>query len=161
MFNLFKAATFEDNHLGLLTRSRGHWKGSVTLDQHGKIELSLAGGRQSPDSLCLAQAHELAAQYDSLLPQIQASLFEHYEPYRDADSAGELPEDSEPFPKIDRAEDVWPHVFAERVCIELIQGSPQAGPSIEIAYRVTWDEEHTVGARIQNGKLWELCGSVV
>ena len=161
MFGLFKTATFEDDRLGLLTRSRRHWRGSIALGRHGKTELSLSGGRDSPDSVSLALARELTARYGALLPQVQASLFEHYEPYGDADSAGDLRERSEPFPKIERAEDVWPHVFAEWVRIEPIQGSPQDGPTIEIAYRVTWDEEHTVGARIQDWKLWELCGSVV
>jgi len=123
--------------------------------------VSLAGGRQSPDSENLALAHELPAHYEALLPQIQAGLFEHYKPYRDADSAGELPESSEPFPKIERAEDVWPHVFAQWVRIEPLQGSPQDSSTIEIAYRVAWDEEHTVGARIHNWRLLELCGSVV
>ena len=161
MFGLFKTAPFEDDRLGSLTRSGGSWRGIIALGQHGKFELSLSGGRQSPDSASLALARELPARYESLLSQIQASLFEHYEPYRDADSAGELPEPSEPFPKIERAEDVWPHVFSRWVRIEPLQGSPQDGPTIEIAYRVAWDEEHTVGARIQGWSLFELCGSVV
>jgi hypothetical protein len=42
---------------------------------------------------------------------------------RDADSAGELPGRSEPFPKIKRAVDIWPHVFAEWVRIEPLHGS--------------------------------------
>ena len=161
MFGLFKTAPFEDDRLGSLTRSGGSWKGSIALWRHGKIEVSLTGGRQSPDSASLALARELPTRYGALLPQIQASLFEHYEPYRDADSAGELPERPEPFPKITRAEDVWPHVFAQWVRIEPLQDSPQDGPTIEIAYRVAWDEEHTVGARIQGWRLFELCGSVV
>ncbi|MCX7045287.1 MAG: hypothetical protein NTX50_07390 [Candidatus Sumerlaeota bacterium] len=160
MFGLFKAATFQDDRLGSLTRSGGHWKGSVALGRHGKVELSLSGGRESPDSASVALARELPARYDSLLLQIQASLFEHYEPYRDADSAGELPERSEPFPKIERAEDVWPHVSPEYILIEPLRGSLKDGPTIEIAYRVDWDEEHTVGARIQDWQVWELCGSV-
>ena len=161
MFGLFKAATFEDERLGALTRSGGHWKGRIALGQHGSIELSVAGGRQSPDSASLALARELPARYAALLPQIQSSLFEHYEPYRDADSAGGLPRGSEPFPKIERAEDVWPHVFAEWVRVEPLRGSPEDSPTVEIAYRVAWDEEHTVGARIQEWRLFELCGSVI
>lgn len=31
---------------------------------------------------------------------------------------------------------------------------------IEIRLRVTWDDEHTLGARIAQGRLVELCGSV-
>lgn len=161
MFGLFKAAPFEDDSLGLLTRSGGLWRGSIALGRHGKIALSLSGERQSPDSASLALARELPARYESLLSQVQASLFEHYEPYRDANSTGELPDPSEPFPKILCPEDVWHCVFSQWVRIEPLQGAPQDGPTIEIAYRVAWDEEHTVGARIQGWRLFELCGSVV
>jgi hypothetical protein len=161
MFGLFKTATFQDDRLGSLARSGGHWKGSIALGQHGNIELSLSGGRESPDPASLALARELTARYESLRSQIQASLFEHYEPCRDADSAGELMERSEPFPKIERTEDIWSHVTAQWVLIEPLRGSPKDGPTIEIAYRTAWDEEHTVGARIQEWRIFELCGSVV
>jgi len=160
MFGLFKTPPFEDDHLGTLTRSGGSWRGRIALGQHGKIELGLSGGRQSPDAASLVLAHELPARYAALLPQIQASLFEHYEPYREAGSAGELPQLSGPFPDIQGAGEVWPHVVAQWVRIEPLRGAPEDGPTIEIAYRVAWDEEHTVGARIQGWQLFELCGSV-
>ena len=32
--------------------------------------------------------------------------------------------------------------------------------TIEVAYKVEWDEEHTLGARIQEWRLVELSGSV-
>src|SRR5579859_6958351 len=113
MFGLFKTRSFQDGRLGALTRVGDHWKGRISLGHHGSVELSLVGSRQSPGSASLVLARELPARYGALLPQIQSSLFEHYEPYRDAALAGELPERSEPFPKIERAEDVWPHVFPE------------------------------------------------
>ena len=31
----------------------------------------------------------------------------------------------------------------------------------ELGYTTVWDEEHTLGARLQNNKLVELCGSVL
>jgi hypothetical protein len=161
MFSFFKTATFQDERLGALTRSGGRWKGRIVLAQHGSIELSLSGPRASPDSASLALARELPARYVALVPQIQGSLFEHYQPYREADSAGEPPRSSEPFPKIERGEDVWPYVSAVWVRVEPLRGSPTDGPIVEIAYRVAWDEEHTVGARIQEWKLFELCGSVI
>jgi hypothetical protein len=104
----------------------------------------------------LALAHELLARYAALLPQIQANLFDHYEPYREADSASELPERSEPFPTVERAEDVWPHVTEEWVSIDPLRGSPEDGPTIEIAYRVAWDKEHTVKARIHDRQVGEF-----
>ena len=161
MFGLFKTTPFEDDHLGTLTRSGGSWRGSIALGRHGKMALSLSGDRQAPDAASLALAHELPARYETLLASIQTSLLEHYEPYREAASAGESPESSGPFPTIQSAEAVWPHVVAQWVRIEPIRGAPQDGPTIEIAYQVAWDEEHTVGARIQGWRLFELCGSVV
>jgi hypothetical protein len=35
------------------------------------------------------------------------------------------------------------------------------GLTLEIGYRVAWDEEHTLGARIQDGRLVGLSGSVL
>ncbi len=160
MFGLFKTSAFQDERLGSLIRSGGYWKGNIVLARQGNVEVRLSGGRGHPDSASLALAHELPTRYDVLLPQIQASLFDHYEPYRDAASAGEFPERSEPFPTIERAEDVWPYVSLLHVLVAPLQGSPKHGPTVEIAYTVAWDEEHTVGPRIQEWKVFELCGSI-
>ena len=52
---------------------------------------------------------------------------------------------------------VWPHTVAE-----FVQVSPLGGQlTIEIGYRVGWNEEHTLGARLRDGQLVELCGSVL
>jgi hypothetical protein len=32
--------------------------------------------------------------------------------------------------------------------------------TVEVAYTVAWDDEHTIGARIQKWQLVEMCGSV-
>lgn len=98
---------------------------------------------------------------DTLLPEIHTCLFEHYEPYRDAASCEELPDGDEPFPLIDSAADVSPHVYLQWIDIGPLEGSPSDGPVIEVAYRVAWDEEHTVGVRIQDGRVFELCGSTL
>ena len=34
-------------------------------------------------------------------------------------------------------------------------------PTIEIGYRVSWDEEHTLGAQIRDGQVIGLNGSVL
>jgi len=47
------------------------------------------------------------------------------------------------------------------VLIEPLLTAGQMVNTVEgVAYRVAWDEEHTVGARIQDWRLIELCGSV-
>jgi hypothetical protein len=43
-----------------------------------------------------------------------------------------------------------------------VQVTPLSGVlTVEIGYRVGWDEEHTLGARFRSGQLLELCGSVL
>jgi len=99
-------------------------------------------------------AKELRERFKSLMPEMQAGLFEHYTPYKEAVDAGE--ETGSPCPDIATAEAVWPHVTPAHVLVEPIQ----AVLTVEIAFRVAWDEEHTVGARFQNWKLIVLNGSV-
>lgn len=100
MFGLFKSEPFQDGFLGLLTRSGSYWKGTIALGPHRNVALRLTGTSKAPDPAGLALAHELPARFNDLLPLIQASLFEHYQPYLEAASAGELPKRSAPFPKV-------------------------------------------------------------
>jgi hypothetical protein len=82
-----------------------------------------------------------------LVPDIEKSLFEHYVPYRDGEAGA---------PEIASAQDVWTNVSP--VGIEI--GPIRRGHSIEISFGVGRDEEHTVGAQIQNWKFIHLCGSL-
>ena len=77
--------------------------------------------------------------------------------YAEAVAAGEVsPPPSSP-PRIDTPSSVWPHTT-----VEFVQVTPLGGSlTVEIGYRVAWDEEHTLGARLQGGRLLELCGSVL
>jgi len=87
--------------------------------------------------------------------KIEAALFEHYEPYADAASTGELPKS---VAAIDSPRDVWANVPLQFVSIEpMVDGVL----TTEIAYATEWDEEHLLGARFQAGNFLELCGSVV
>ena len=52
---------------------------------------------------------------------------------------------------------MWPHAHAEYVQVAPLDGAL----TIEIGYRVDWDEEHTLGARVREGRLIELNGSVL
>jgi hypothetical protein len=159
MFDLFRSAPFQDSQFGSMIRSAGYWKSTIVLGEYGSTDLLVGGGRKAPDPASLALAHDLPTRFTAITPEIQGSLFEHYEPYQEAASAGELPT-PKPFARIEREEDVWAHVSPVQVLVEPIPGSPADGPAIEIAYNVAWDIEHTVGARIQDWHLFELCGSV-
>jgi hypothetical protein len=89
-----------------------------------------------------------------LIPEIQRGLLEHYSPYKEAVDAGE--ETGSPCPEIARPEDLWAHVRAAHVLIETVRGLW----TVEIAFRVAWDIEHTVAARFQDWKFVEFNGSV-
>jgi|SRR6185369_442906 len=160
MFGLFKPEPFTDSHLGLLVKSGDKWKGTISFGPYENVELQITSKGKAPEPASLELARQFHDQYPELRQQIESSLFEHYQPYQEAASLGELPKYTEPFPTIDSAKGVWPHVAPVYVLIEPLRGSPLTGPTIEIAFTVAWDEEHTVGARIQNWRIFELCGSV-
>jgi hypothetical protein len=84
-------------------------------------------------------------------------MFEHYAPYADAVVAGELEAPEEGLPRISQPDQVWPHTSVEFVAVITLDGEL----CVEIGYRVAWDEEHTLGARLRNGRLIELNGSVL
>ena len=160
MLGLFKSARYHDEVLGDLRRSGRYWKGSLSLEPHGTVELIVSGYRSGPESAGLALACELPERYATLRSAIQSSLFEHYEPYRDAVLDGAFPQHVRPFPKIVDPNTIWPYVTIVSVRIEPLVTDGQMADTVEIAYKVRWDEEHIVGARIQGWRLIELCGSV-
>lgn len=156
MFGLFRSPPFHDAELGEFVRSRGYWRGTVSLASQS-VPIALAGSRGNPDSGALALGRQAQTLYASMRPLIEAALFEHYEPYAEALEAGELPATSESFQKITEPSQVWPNVSLVFVSISPIDGVL----TTEFGFTTAWDEEHTLGARFQNGALLELCGSVL
>jgi hypothetical protein len=53
--------------------------------------LTLSGTRTEPHAQALVAAREVPQAFASWRPVIQQALFEHYEPYAEAVTAGELP----------------------------------------------------------------------
>ncbi len=84
-------------------------------------------------------------------------MFEHYAPYAEAVAASELVPPEEGLPRVTQSGDVWSHTSVEFVAVIPLDGEL----TVEIGYRVAWDEEHTLGARLRNGRLIELNGSVL
>ena len=154
MFGLFKSGPFRDGQLGELRRSGGYWKGNLVVVPCGMFRLALAGSREAPDPIALRLAKELPGRFKALMPEIQNGLFEHYAPYKEAVDAGE--ETGSPCPSAASPEAVWQHVTPAHVLVEPLEGVP----TVEIAFKVAWDVEHTVGARFQNWQFIELNGSV-
>ncbi|SRR6266480_1872304 len=155
IFDFLKSEPYKDSALGAFERARGRWKGSIKLSADAVVPLLLSGGRGAPDEASLALARTLPEKYADLCKEIQTHLFQHYEPYKEAVDAGEL-EGAQSFAMVQGPGDVWPYTQLERVLIEPMNSVH----TVEIAYRVAWDEEHTVGAWIRDWHVIELCGSV-
>lgn len=121
------------------------------------MPLVLSGSRTAPDPNALSMARSISSDFPSWRPTVERALFEHYSPYAEAMTAGEADPPASGLPAIDGPADVWPHTTAE-----FVQVIPLSGQlTVEIGYRVAWDEEHIVGARLRDGQLVELCGSVL
>lgn len=157
MFGLFAAHPFSDPLFGELKRSRGYWRAFVSLDSSAGVLLAVSGPRARPDQEALETARTFLAQYHGLRPLIGQALYEHYLPYAEAVVAGEFSPPVDGLPNIDAPEFVWPHVTAIHVSVTPMEGVL----TVEVGYRVAWDDEHTLGARFQKGRFVELCGSVL
>ncbi len=142
MFGLFGSAAFRDPQLGEFSRSRGAWRGTITLGSGESVPLALCGTRKEPDAAALVVARDLPRVFPSWRPAIAQALFEHAQP--------EAPEITSP-------DQVWP-----RASLVFVSVAPLGGVlTTELGYATGWDEEHTLGARFQSGELVELCGSVL
>ena len=156
MFGLFRSAPFADPQLGELRRSRGLWRGRLMLGGVS-VPLMLSGPRAAPELEALKIARSMPSSFNAWRPSIEAALFEHYEPYAEAIAANEGNPPEQGLPAIDVPSAVWPHTEAQ-----FVQVTPLSGVlTVEIGYRVAWDEEHMLGARLRDGRLVELCGSVL
>ena len=90
-------------------RSRGRWRGLLTVEAGVSAPLALSGTRTEPHAQALAAAREVAQAFASWRPAIEQALFEHYEPYAEAVTAGELPSPSEALLRIAAPGNVWSH----------------------------------------------------
>ncbi len=138
MFGRNREQEFTDPELGTLKRSHGAWRGQVLLDPFGLIALAVPGSRSTPDPDTLILARGAADEFDRCRPTIDTALGEHRDAYTTESSTDPA---LAPF-----------YVAVIALDRQLV---------LEFGYRAPWDEEHTLGARIKNGSLIELSGSVV
>ena len=158
MFGQFKLPTYTDPELGQFIRSRGMWRGTVQLPGLSAVPLALSGTKSEPDSQALAAARTLATLVPGWAPAIESELFEHYRPYTEAIDAGELPQpDTNPFPVFTKQAEVLAACTPLFVAVSPLDGTM----TVELGCTVAWDEEHTLGARFQEGHFVELNGSVL
>jgi hypothetical protein len=84
-------------------------------------------------------------------------MLEHYAPYAEAVAEGEEPAPEGGLPAIAGPGDVWTHASVEFVHVHPLERRL----TVEIGYRVAWDEEHTLGALVRDGQVIGLNGSVL
>jgi hypothetical protein len=148
MFSLFKSRTVLDPVLGELRRSGGAWRGRLSVGGAAAVALVLPGDGNEPDPRAIEIVRELDERLLDWRAGIATALLDHLEPY-----AAEA--DTGTFSHIKTPEDVWPHA---RLCH--VNVFEQSGVlTLELGYGVDWDEDHTLGARFQQGRLVELNGS--
>src|SRR6516162_9984218 len=75
LFDLFKSQRFHDPELGELVRSRGLWRGLLTVEAGVSVPLALSGKRTEPDAQALAAAREVPQAFASWRPAIEQALF--------------------------------------------------------------------------------------
>ena len=135
-----RAKPFVDAQLGELRRSRGAWRGSVRLAPNDPIPLSVPGSRSEPDHAALELARTIPAEYERGRGAVEAALDEHRTAALEGVGAEGL---------------VYPAPTSASV-IELDRTL-----TIQLAYEVDWDDDHTLGACLRGGELVELNGSIL
>ena len=156
MFGWLKSVPFSDPVLGEFRRKGGAWWGEIAVGDV-RAPLALPGSRAAPDARALDLARRVPADYPGWRKVIEAALFEHYAPYGEAAAAGEAEPSEQGAPRIAQPDRVWPHTAVAFVAVISLEGEL----AVEIGYQVAWDDDHTLGARLRNGRLIELNGSVV
>ena len=153
---MFKSPTFSDALLGKFRRTGRVWRGIIDLGEI-RVPLAVPGSRSAPHPQALDIARALPSTYPEWRGLIEAAMFEHYAPYAESVAVGEFEPSEEGLPRITQPDEIWPHASVDFVAVIDLDGEL----SVEIGYRVAWDEEHTLGARLRNGHLIELNASVL
>ncbi len=149
------STTFQHPEFGSFTKGLfGMWKGRMSLQNNQNVEVRLPGSGREPEPRSFSLLKDLTTRYPDLQKEIEKYLYEHYEPYREAvDTGEEVAAAGGQFPRINLSSDVWKSTKPVRVAVDSMS-------KLEIAFEVEWDEEHIVGATIDNWNVVDFCGSV-
>lgn len=141
MFSLFKPKDIEHPIFGPLKWYHGRWQAHLDVPGHGKLRVLIAGAKSGLSAGAESEALLLLSAFAAWKPRIAQALLEHSEPYNCVSSP----------------EEAWRQASLQAAVVE-----PMAGiMTTELCFTTTWDEEHTLGARLQQGKWLELCGSTL
>jgi hypothetical protein len=139
----------EHAELGPLQYASGRWRGTVALENGARIPLFIPGSRSGPDPEGLKVAELASAWWTEARPDVERELYDHYSAGRDDPTDGTL--------ELRDSGEVWAHAVPTSVAIKPFRLLDE----IQVAIRVAWDEEHTLGAMIRDGRLVGLNGSIL
>jgi len=134
---------------GQLRFAGGRWRGTVALENGARIPILIPGSRHGPQPEALEVAEHASAWWAKTRPDVERELFEHYSAGREDENAVMI--------DLRKSGEVWSNVELSSVEIKPHRSLSE----IQVAMRVTWDEEHTLGALIRDARLIELNGSIL
>jgi hypothetical protein len=132
--------SYEDPALGELERRRGRWRRDMELGFE-TVPLVLVGGRSGPDPEAVTMARGSVGRLPAWRELVGPALRDH------RSNGTDVPVDAE----------LWADVMSAYVAVLRIDGAM----TVEWGMNVAWDEEHTLAARMRDGELVELNGSVL
>jgi hypothetical protein len=134
---------------GPLQYKSGRWRGTIALEKGARIPLFIPGSRVGPDPQGLKVAEIASEWWTQARSDVERELYDHYSAGRDDPTDGTL--------ELRGAGEVWAHASPSSVVIKPFRLLDE----IQVALRVAWDEEHTLGAMIRDGRLVGLNGSIL
>jgi len=149
LLDLLRPPPQQHAELGPLLYKSGRWRGTIALENGARIPLFIPGSRSGPDPEGLKVAELASEWWTQARPDVERELYDHYSAGRDdpTDATLELREPGE----------VWVHAVPTSVAIKPFRLLEE----IQVALRVAWDDEHTLGAMIRDARLVGLNGSIL
>jgi hypothetical protein len=135
--------------LGPLEYKGGRWRGTIALEKAARIPLFIPGSRAGPHPDGLKLAERAVDWWTQARPEVERELYEHYSAGSDDPTVGSF--------GVRNPGEVWLHAAPTSVEIKPFRSFNE----IQVAIRVGWDEEHTLGALIRDASLAGLNGSIL
>ena len=135
--------------LGPLQYKGGRWRGTIALENGARVPIFIPGSRAGPHPEGLQLAERASAWWTQARPEVERELYDHYSNGRDDPTVGAL--------ALREPGEVWAHAAPTSVEIKPFRSLDE----IQVAIRVAWDEEHTLGALIRDAQLAGLNGSIL
>ena len=149
LFDFLRPPPQQHAELGPLEYKGGRWRGTIALEKEARVPIFIPGSRAGPHPEGLQLAELATAWWTQARPEVERELYDHYDAGRDDPTVGSF--------ELRNPGDVWAHATPTSVEIKPYRSLEE----LQVAIRVAWDEEHTLGALIRDAKLVGLNGSIL